>query len=123
MFENYCYRNSTEVKQRHPEEMTCSGQRSSNWLAGQNGLGSGPTSTTTPTTAQVCVYEAASVAAAVAAAAAADQSDNPAIASANLLTAVTRERSSSSPNVCNHITQPGFLNPMVWPASVKIQCE
>ncbi|VDL59848.1 unnamed protein product [Hymenolepis diminuta] len=99
--------------------MTCSGQRSSNWLAGQNGSGSGPTSTPTPTTTQVCVYEAASVAAVVAAAAAGDQSDNPVIASAHLLTAVTRERSSSSPNVCNHIAQPAFLNPMAWPAPVK----
>ncbi|KAM3173870.1 hypothetical protein ACTXT7_011707 [Hymenolepis weldensis] len=100
--------------------MTCSGQRSSNWLAGQNGSGSGPTSTPAPTTTQVCVYEAASVAAAVAAAAAGDQSDNPTIASAHLLTAVTRERSSSSPNVCNHIAQPAFLNPMAWPAPVKV---
>ncbi|KAM7537374.1 hypothetical protein Aperf_G00000064912 [Anoplocephala perfoliata] len=100
--------------------MTCSGQRSSNWLAGQNGSGSGTSSSTAPTTAQVCVYEAASVAAAVVAAAAADQTgrgrDSSGISSAHLLTAVTRERSSSSPNVCNHIAQPGFPNPLVWAA-------
>ncbi|EUB60838.1 Serine/threonine-protein kinase B-raf [Echinococcus granulosus] len=120
--------------------LKCSGQRSSNWLAVQNGS-SGAISTTgstTPTTAQVCVYEAATVAAAVVAAAAAaaaeqrgsgseaDRGVRDAVTarmpSAHLLTAVTRERSSSSPNVCHHINPqqlPSFSNLIPWAGSVK----
>ncbi|VDK25343.1 unnamed protein product [Taenia asiatica] len=123
--------------------LKCSGQRSSNWLAVQNGS-SGTISTsglTTATTAQVCVYEAATVAAAVAAAAAgqgggkgeqrgggseADRGvrDGAAVGtpSTHLLTAVTRERSSSSPNVCHHINPqqlPSSSNRIAWVGLLK----
>ncbi|VDK26504.1 unnamed protein product [Taenia asiatica] len=123
--------------------LKCSGQRSSNWLAVQNGS-SGTISTsglTTATTAQVCVYEAATVAAAVAAAAAgqgggkgeqrgggseADRGvrDGAAVGtpSTHLLTAVTHERSSSSLNVCHHINPQQLLssfNRIAWVSLLK----
>ena len=106
----------------------------SNWLAVENGSSGSGTGPTTPAPAQVCVYEAATVAAAVAAAAAAEQrgveiGDRGArgealgAPSAHLLTAITRERSSSSPNVCHHINpiqNSAYPNLSPWAIPVKV---
>ncbi|VDM23956.1 unnamed protein product [Hydatigera taeniaeformis] len=118
--------------------LKCSGQRSSNWLAVQNGSSGtiSATGSTTAPTAQTCVYEAATVAAAVAAAAAGaeqrgvgpegDRGVRDGVTtgapSAHLLTAVTRERSSSSPNVCHHINPqqlPSSSNLIPWTGLLK----
>ncbi|VDD83160.1 unnamed protein product [Mesocestoides corti] len=78
--------------------LTCSGQRSSNWLAAEN-------ATVTTTTTPMCVYDASTQRSG------GDRDRGEGLVrygtllppSAHFLSPTSRERSSSSPNVCNHI--------------------
>uniref|UniRef100_A0A5K3FFF4 non-specific serine/threonine protein kinase n=3 Tax=Mesocestoides corti TaxID=53468 RepID=A0A5K3FFF4_MESCO len=95
--------------------LTCSGQRSSNWLAAEN-------ATVTTTTTPMCVYDASTQRSG------GDRDRGEGLVrygtllppSAHFLSPTSRERSSSSPNVCNHIHHhQSIANLAPWAVSLK----